>query len=355
MEDEKQTALVITEEDFLDCNLTYGSKNYRCYFTSISGFKEEKIKIRIFSEDFLDKYEKELNFIDFKNLNKYFKLFDNLKELQNNLIELNNSKKIKIKKISKTSLDLCISVLTLNDNRVYITLDKTKIKMIEKLVRENAKMKKDIKIKDSKISQLEKELQELKLQKNIIESKLKKYEDFFELKEKRKYMDSNIFLNKEEKNLVLNQISDDIVSIKKIFDSQKDENDIIHFKKAYLNKPNLIFVIKTKKGKRFGAFASEPFLENNFAKVDMKSFLFSLDHLQIMKAKKNAHFHIWNCENNSIQFGGGTDIRIYYDFSSNKNYTIAGTYFDYGNSDTTVLNGEKEFFVDILEIFQVIL
>ena len=355
MEDEKQSALVITEEDFLDINLTFGSKNYKCYFTSVSGFNEEKIKIRIFSVDFQNKYETELSFLDFKGLNKYFTLFESLKELQDNLIELNNSNNIKIKKISKTTLDLCITVLTLNDNKVIISLNKTKIKMIEKLVRENAKMKKDLKIRDLKIIQLEKELQELKQQKNIIESKLKKFEDLYELKEKRKYMDSNIFFNQEEKNLVLNQISDDIVSIKKIFDSEKDENDIIHFKKAYLNKPNLIFVIKTKKGKRFGAFASEPFLEDNFSKVDLKSFLFSLDHKQIMKARKKAHFHIWNCENNSIQFGGGTDLRIYYDFSSYKNYTIAGTYFDYGNNDITVLNGEKEFFVDILEIYQVFL
>ena len=348
----KPPTIIVTEEDFLDFSLTFNSINYRCYFTNVNG---KKIKIRIFSEEFSEKYEKELNLIDLKNLNKYFKLFDNLKEVQNNLVELKNSKNIKISKVSETNLDLCISVLTLNDNRVIITLNKGKVKMIERLVRENEKFRKEIRIRDSKIKNLEKELNELKQINILLEEKLKKFEKIYELQEKRKYFDSNIFLNQKEKNLVLNQISDQIVYVKKIFDSQIDGNDIIYLKKVYLNKPNLIFAVKTKKGKRYGGFASEPFLESNFAKFDIKSFLSSLDHLQIMKAKKKANYHIWNCENNSIQFGGGTDLRIFYDFFSNKNYTIAGTYFDYGNSEATILNGEKEFFVDIFEIFQVIL
>ena len=352
MEASKPKSFEITEEDFLSTVLNFNSKSYLCYFTNVN---KEKIKIRIFSNDFSNKYEIDLNLKGFQNLNKYFKLFNDIKEIQNDLIKLNKSKNIEISDISDESLDLCITVLTLNDNEVIITLNKTKIKTIEKLVRENDKMKKDLIIKDSIIKKLEKELKELQNQKIIIEKKLKRFEKLYELKEKRKYMDSSIFLNQEEKNLVLNQISEDISSVKKIFDSQVDGNDIINFKKSFLNKPNLIFVVKTKKGKRFGGFASEPFLEDNFVKYDIKSFLFSLDHLQVMPARKKAHYHLWNSENNSIQFGGGTDLRIYYDFSSNKNYTVAGTYFDYGNSDTTILNGEREFFVEILEIFQIIL
>ena len=339
--------IVNREVDFLSFNLTFNSNNYDCYFTNAN---EKKIKIRLFSDNYLDKFEKELNLSEFQTINKYFKLFDDLKAVQNDLISLKNSNCIEISDATETKIDLSISVLTTTDNIVTITLNKAKIKPIEKIVRENEKLRRELKTKNSKIIKLEKEIQELKQKNAELAKKLKKYQQ----KENRMYMDSEIFLNKNEKNLVLNQISDKIISINKIFDSKIDGNDDTEkLKNAYLNKTNLIFAVKTQKGRRFGGFSSQPFLEDFFARLDEKSFLFSLDHFKIMKAKKVANYHLWNCENNSIQFGGGSDLRIFHDFSSYKNYTIAGTYYDYGDSDPDVLNGEKYFFVEKLEIYQV--
>ena len=47
-------------------------------------------------------------------------------------------------------------------------------------------------------------------------------------------------------------------------------------------------------------------------------------------------------------FGGTTDWRIYYNFSSDDNYTYHGSaYYDYKNLPNYVLNGEVYFSVDI--------
>ena len=338
--------IINREEDFLSFNLSFDSNKYDCYFTNVN---QKKIKIRFFSDNYLDKFEKELNLSEFQSINKYFKLFDDLKAVQNDLISLKNSNCIEISDATETKIDISISVLTTTDNIVTITLNKAPIKPIEKIVRENERMRRELIAKNSKIIKLEKEIQELKQKNNNLIKKLKKYQQ----KENRMFMDSEIFLNQNEKNLVLNQISDEITSINKIFDSKKDGDEPEKLKNAYLNKTNLIFAVKTEKGRRFGGFSSEPFLEDFFAKFDEKSFLFSLDHFKIMKAKKVANYHLWNCENNSIQFGGGSDLRIFHDFSSYKNYTIAGTYYDYGDSEPDVLNGEKYFFVEKLEIYQV--
>ena len=138
-----------------------------------------------------------------------------------------------------------------------------------------------------------------------------------------------------------------------LFSSQLYGKDINKLKKAYLNKPNLIFAIKTKKGKRFGAYSSETFIDERFTKVDSKAFLFSLDHKKVMKSNKESH-GIWKQSLDSIDFGTGSDLRIFYDFSSNKNYTNQRDFdYDYYNCQDYILNGELNFSVSILEIFQI--
>ena len=49
-------------------------------------------------------------------------MFDSLKELEDDLIELNKSGKIEILNVSEKKIDICINVLTLDNNTVYIGL-----------------------------------------------------------------------------------------------------------------------------------------------------------------------------------------------------------------------------------------
>ncbi len=173
------------ENNFLNFNLIFNNNTFQCLFYDINN---ENIKINIISEN--NKYEIKLSFIEFKNINKYFKMFDTIKELENDLIGLSNSKKIEISNIHNKELDLCINVLTLDNNKVILHLknvelnDKEKANLIlekfeeikkdlkikdskiNKLEQENEEIKKDLKIKDSKINELEKEIKSLKVQNN---------------------------------------------------------------------------------------------------------------------------------------------------------------------------------------------
>ena len=80
--------------------------------------------------------------------------------------------------------------------------------------------------------------------------------------------------------------------------------------------------------------------------------MFSLDNMKIFKSRNNEH-DIWKQTMDSIDFGPGTDLRIFYDFSSNKNYTGQCGY-DFSDCQSYILNGEYNFSVDILEIYQII-
>ena len=336
----------------------------------------EKIKINTIAEK--NKYEIELSFIEFKNLNKYFKMFETIKELEDDLIRLSNSKKIVVSKILENELDLCINVLTLDNNKVILHLkkaelnDKEKINLIlkenEEIKKENMEIKNDLKLKDFKINELEKKIEELTIQflnfKKSFEEKLNNKNNCFNGNNTKNqnlksvsYEDinfkSNIISNNNEKDLILNQISGNIKKIDLLFSSEVDGTDINKLKNAYLNKPNLVFIVKTKKGRRFAAYSKETFLDKEFKKYDSQAFLFSLDNKAIIKPKKSSN-SIWSYHCDSIEFGGGTDLKIYYDFTSNKNYTNQVTkHYNYQNYPKFILNGEYYFSVDILEIFQI--
>ena len=161
METPNPISIKINETIFLNINLIFNSNSYSIDFYDINN---EIIKIIAFSNN-SKKYIFTSYFKDFKQLNKYFKMFDTLKELEYDLIGLNKSKKIEIIKITETGLNLCINVLTLENNKVIITLKKEGINDKEKIniiLKENEEIKKEIKEQNSRIIILEKEINELK-------------------------------------------------------------------------------------------------------------------------------------------------------------------------------------------------
>ena len=361
-----------SETKIMESALSYNSNNYTCSFYNIN---EEKIKIVVITKDYLLKYQNEYNFTDLRKINKYFKMFDNIKELEADLIGLNNLQKIEISNVSETMISLCINVLTIDNNKIIFQLSKIELnekekidkkikeneeikkeneemkkqfeeikKKFEEIKKENEEIKKDLKLKESKILLLEKEIQEIK--KEFL--KPRNHQEDYNLL----YFNSNIFLNQNEKNLVLKQISNSIKSVKILFDSKIYGANVDKLKEAYLNRPHLLFVIKTKKGKRFGAYSCEIFKDELFHKKDINAFLFSLDNMKICKSRNTEH-DIWKQTMDSIDFGPGTDLRIFYDFSSNNNYTNESGY-DYSNCQSYILNGERNFSVELLEIYQII-
>ena len=53
-----------------------------------------------------EKYKNELNLNYIKKLNKYFKMFDNINELENDLIDINKENNIEIANVSKNEIIL---------------------------------------------------------------------------------------------------------------------------------------------------------------------------------------------------------------------------------------------------------
>ena len=345
-------------------NIEYNNINYHC---SIIKLGEENYKFFVFNEkDKENGYEKELTLSNLKKMNKYFKMFDNSQEFENDLVILCKNKKIQILNKEKENLALCIDVLTIQNNKIIFDLNKVELSDKEKLkilILENKEIQKELKNKDLKICELEKKIENLE-KKNIefekrFEQLSLRIEEINKLSKKQndikdnKIDKSNIF-EKKEIDFILKEISPTkSISLTIIFNSQIDGDNINKLESSYLNKNNLLFVIKTKKNKRFGGFCSEKFEKKEFQKHDSKAFLFNIDDQEICKVKKDDEYSIWREDNNdhSIRFGSGTDLRILENFlTSEKNYTSPSSSFLYreGYNLSNVYFG-----VSNLEIFQV--
>ena len=198
------------------------------------------------------------------------------------------------------------------------------------------------------------ELTELREKLKKLENKVNKLEN---TNDRNLINNSKILEKAEELNLLYNAISkDNKLSFKLLYNSDIEGENETKLKSAYLNKNDIIIFIKTDKGNRFGGYAHEAFKERlDFAISDIKAFLFSLDKLKIYNSKGGDNT-IWNNEDNSIDFGSGTDLRIYHKFYHYNNYASNGNFdYNYHNSNENYsLNGEKYFKVKYLEIYKVI-
>ena len=309
--------------------------------------------------NFLAKYEISLNMDNFINIHKYFRMFDSLKELGDELISLINNKKVEIENFENDKIILKLELMSRNNNFINIILRKVDLNDKDKInyvFEEIKNLKKIDKIKDKKINDLEKKIEDLEK----INSQFKKELD--ELKNKIEKLNtketilskinSKIFQNESEIQLILSNIKNNPKSLELLYSSEIDGENENKFKNCYTNKNDILILVKTIKHKRFGAYSHESFLAEYFNKKDINAFLFNLDKKKIYKSKRTS-YSIWctNISPDSINFGDGADLKIFNKFLSKEGKTYQLDY-EY-NGEEYALNGEERFKVSILELYQI--
>jgi len=395
------TPYPIAEKEILLLNTNLEFNNF-IYNFSLLGIDNHKIKLLVKELEndnenkillITKKYETKLDFEDLKSSYKFFKMFDNYEEAKNDFVELIKRNSVKIINIDEDELVLCIDLKTMTNNLMNVSLKKVlmsskemidfyiselkdKGKVIDKLNTEIKLIKDDIKLKDEKIVNLETNINDLK---NRIDTLEKKISDYSEVKEKipnieknlNKFIESmnkpntkllsnsSIIQKSEEIQLLANSISPDgDVSFKLVYSSKLYGENSQKLKAAYIGVKDILVVVKTKKNRRFGGYAHESFEDTEFQKKDSRAFLFNLDKMKIYKSKGTSHT-IWNFNLDSIDFGYGTDLRIFHNFLSNENYTNQNHSNDSSDHDfeydeeTFALNGEKYFEILYLEIYKI--
>ena len=357
------------EINIISTELLYDKIKFDFYINKIN---EDKLRFILLNKNnnlFVEKYHSIYNLEQLKSINRYFKMFEMLNELQDDLLEIIKDNNIEIINVSKDEIIVSLKVSLKSDNIIKLKLQKIDIDERDKinfLFEEFKELKQNSQIKDKKIVELENNISTISrkldeknkriesLENNLIkqnsENKNQKISELEnkisviskELDDKNKRIESlekkfdefkiifkveyiknvilkgsNIFKTEKEIELLLNNIPFKANNMKKLYDSEIDGENEEKLLNTYTGKNDLIVLVKTDKSKRFGGYAHECFEKQEFRKKDMKAFLFNLDKKEIYKSISScSNTSIWRGNNtiDSINFGIGTDLKIFHKF-----------------------------------------
>lgn len=288
-------------------------------------------------------YENKFTLNDFFKMNKYFKMFDSLEEIAQNINDLNTKNLVFIRKNRNDNYEIILNV-ELNKEKIEIIL--------EVLYKDNNQLLEIAQILQS----LEKENKELKESLNEYKSKLEKNEMQLNKLLKLHKMNSSIMFEIEELNLVANEIEKQMNKKVNYFRDGEGMNNI---SQRAFNINNIVLLVRSKSGYRFGGFTSICFELTSGGttyKSDDKSFLFSLDRKDVYNIINKSQA-IRLCCDRAFMFGPN-DIWIYGTFLTGNNglggYTGQATY-DYKGLDAALSGINKQYFaLQEVEAYQVI-
>ena len=210
-------------------------------------------------------YKNIFSFQAFQNLHKYFRFFDNLNEIYNDLIKSNIN--IKEENINQGTLILLLNININNNNyEINITLNK---KELDKY--------KDIDIIMSNYIEMKKELDELKQKFGINND---------ENNENNLFKGSVIFKNNIKyinliREGVRHQLNKEIINTKLLYRCSKDGDDCGIFHQKCDGIPNTLVIGESTSNKIFGGFTSQKWDKKSGTKNDDNAFIFQLNQMKI--------------------------------------------------------------------------
>lgn len=297
-------------------------------------------------------YQSSFTINDFIKINKIFKIYDDIDEINSFINENIQNNKILIEKGT-------------NDNNIKIILSVFNLKGIEE------KFEIMIEKKESNSTEVKKELishiNNLIIENNNLKEELSKAKDELNrLKNIISHKIDSLIINDENEQIFIEKRLRQI----KLFSEKKfisrllfrasingDTANAFHSLCDYKN--NLLFLIKTKKNFRFGGFITNFIAPKYHGKCvrDDNAFCFSLNLKKIYNIKNNDAIYINNeeiitflmdifkiCNNFFSKESICTDAR------EGKKYI----YYNNQNSKYEINGGEKTFLVQELEVFEII-
>ena len=166
------------------------------------------------------------------------------------------------------------------------------------------------------------------------------------------HKESQIVRGIEEELLIGDMIT--ILKTKKyrlLYRASRDGDSANKFHSICDNSNNLIILVQTQKGLRFGGFTSNKFKVSSHMKYDNNAFLFSLDHKKVYKIAPG-EYAIYCYYNSGPCFSQGSLYIPNNFFKKFGKTSLAGGPYQF-KENYEINNGEEKFLVKELEIFQV--
>lgn len=168
------------------------------------------------------------------------------------------------------------------------------------------------------------------------------------------YIDSKILLNNGEFDFILNYLktkfNKQIISSIRIYRASEDGDKAETFHRLCDGNTNIIILIKTKDGKKFGGFTSIGFSNTNQSILDETAFIFSIDKREIYPNIKGQKA-IESYKNLGPTFSGDV-IKIYDNFLKSGGNTSRKGLNYYTIEDFQINDGNKYFYVEEIEVLE---
>ena len=325
-------------------------------------------------------YNSAFSLEELKSLSKLFRIFDSMEEAFNEINSIINNKKIMIKEESnEINLFLPLSKLSSQTENICIKIKKKNIsneKINEIIFKEIKEIKEELNKEKIKNESLQKTVDVLVKENNQLKNDIKEIlewknnitkKDLIKLNDKdNKYeIDSKIINKKEEIELLSNRLtSKGFIKNKKVIfnllyraSRDSDSPDIYHRKCD--GKVNTLCIIQTIKGCKFGGYTEAMIKSNNSNDdKDPNAFVFSLNKMKIyenMKKESNAVCHSpgWGPIFRSDAFAVWN--KDFFSYHFHRIGTKGQSNFGIMNEDYEINNGEQNFSIKELEVFQIII
>ena len=335
LENSQLQAAPLMNSEIIKNNKINFSYNNKIYSLDLS-LSQDNIIFQIQENYCLYYYQQKLSFQQFLNLHKYFRFFDNLKEIYDDLI--NNKEDIKVKDVKLDKITLLLKVnINKNGYEINFELDKKELDKV-----------KDIDLILYNYNMMKKELDELQ-----------KYDFNDILFTGSLWLKNNIKSINLIKEGIKHQLNKNITNTKLIYKFSKDGNkrDIFHQKCDGIS--NTLVIGESEHNRIFGGFTTQKWDSNSREKKDDYAFLFQLNDMKICYVIKGKGGIF--CKNNyGATFGNKNHFCFCFQDGNDKgksreddNNNNIG--FDYCGNKNKILEGNRDFNLKDYEVYEILL
>ena len=167
-------------------------------------------------------------------------------------------------------------------------------------------------------------------------------------------VDSKILSNYAELDFIINYLKikfkKEIINAIRIYRATEDGDKADDFHRLCDGNTNIIVLIKTKDGKKFGGYTSVGFNNYNQSILDDNAFIFSIDKREVYPNIKGKNA-IESYSNLGPTFSGDI-IKIYDNFLSNGGITSKNGINFQTNKDFQINDGKKSFSIEEIEVLE---
>ena len=371
------------EKNILDTkkyNISLDKKEFKIHLYKLSS----KISIKIEETNSVNNYYYKSDFTldELKAINKSFRICDTINEAFNAINDIFINNKINITKESMEEIILHLNICSFSSSKTddialkikreffeKETIDELLLKII-KHIKENALN--DRLNLEKKINLLEQSLNEEK-KKNInlektVNKLIQAVDELMKWKndtqeKNNSTIESNIIDKKEELDLLVNRLKRSQLYKNKnptfnlIYRASKDGDDPIDYYNKCNGKKNTICIIQTKKGCKFGGYSEVVMDFNKGESVkDPNSFIISFNKLKIYENLKKNNIALDNCKGWGPIFRNDAFVvynKQFFSYNSHTVGTISESNYGVMDDDYEINNGERNFSIQELEVFQI--